>query len=248
MAVIQGHFYSSCLKMESHFQAFLPFDKKSSHPASYLILLHGMMDNCFAWMENTRLCSYAETYNTLVFLPEGHRSYYSDFRSGGAYQAYITTEVPSVMEKMFGITMDRDNTTIAGNSMGGYGAIKAAFTRPELFGRCAALSPVIHPIKALDCIPGSYLIPGEERAIWGDPASLPDASDLCFLASRSKSEGLYPGLCITCGRDDFLVQQNREFQNRLKALEIPCLYREYPGEHGWDYWNAHLNALFQDDF
>lgn len=248
MALIYGNFYSSCLKMNSHFQAFLPFDKQcgnhnASHKKEYLILLHGMMDNCTAWIEKSCISRFAEEYGVLIFMPEGHRSFYTNMVSGGAYFNFITEEVPTVMEAMFGISLNRENTSIAGNSMGGYGALKSALSRPDLFGRCGALSPVIHPVKALSLIPEDYLIPGEETAVWGNQAVLPDESSLFHLAALLKHHAA-PKLYITCGQNDFLISQNRSFRDCLNQLSIDFTYQEAPGEHGWTYWNDHLEPMF----
>ena len=47
-------------------------------------------------------------------------------------------------------------------------------------------------------------------------------------------------LIIDCGVDDFLLDVNREFHNRLVYNNIPHDYTEHPGAHTWDYWE---NAL-----
>jgi putative tributyrin esterase len=49
-----------------------------------------------------------------------------------------------------------------------------------------------------------------------------------------------PRLLIACGTEDYLLDGNRQFHADLTRLGIPHEYREFPGAHTWDYWDAHV--------
>ncbi|RLD31019.1 MAG: hypothetical protein DRI83_13145, partial [Bacteroidetes bacterium] len=42
------------------------------------------------------------------------------------------------------------------------------------------------------------------------------------------------GVIIEVGRDDFLYKTNSRFEKRLKELDVPHIYSEYPGGHHFD--------------
>ena len=45
---------------------------------------------------------------------------------------------------------------------------------------------------------------------------------------------------LDCGTSDFLLAQNRQFHKHLEKLGIAHEYEEFPGNHNWEYWNAHI--------
>jgi len=48
-----------------------------------------------------------------------------------------------------------------------------------------------------------------------------------------------PALFVDCGKEDFLLTQNREFRDALQALGGQLVYVEHAGAHTWDYWRTH---------
>jgi S-formylglutathione hydrolase FrmB len=64
----------------------------------------------------------------------GGRSY------SGKMQDFITNEVVHVIDSVYNTKTDRQHRGIAGHSMGGYGAIKLAMLRNDLFGSAASMS------------------------------------------------------------------------------------------------------------
>ncbi|MCL2015188.1 MAG: esterase family protein, partial [Defluviitaleaceae bacterium] len=47
-------------------------------------------------------------------------------------------------------------------------------------------------------------------------------------------------LLVTCGVDDFLIEENRKFNEHAKALPIDFEYKEWDGEHNWKFWEECL--------
>ena len=134
---------------------------------------------------------------------------------------------------------------VAGLSMGGYGAVKVAMTRPDLFGYCASLS------GALDIVAFPVDSRFEEwRSIFGyDLQSLSELKgtqhDLFALVENNQKEQLpFPKLYICCGDRDFLLNHNRKFHDFLNECDLEHRYEESEGSHSWKYWDQHIqNAL-----
>jgi S-formylglutathione hydrolase FrmB len=64
----------------------------------------------------------------------GGRSY------AGKMQDFVTSEVIGMVDSLYNTIKDRNHRAIAGHSMGGYGAIKLAMLRNDLFGSAASMS------------------------------------------------------------------------------------------------------------
>ena len=64
-------------------------------------------------------------------MPEVQRSFYTTGKVGIDYFHYVADELPAICGKWFHLDQRRENTFIAGESMGGYGAVKIALNRPE---------------------------------------------------------------------------------------------------------------------
>ena len=112
------------------------------NPQSFrvLYLLHGHSDDNTAWMRFSSIESYVEGLNLAVIMPDGQNSFYTDMAHGGKFFTFMTEEVPAVAKSIFPLSSKREDTFIAGPSMGGYGAYKLAFSRPEQYAAAASLS------------------------------------------------------------------------------------------------------------
>jgi enterochelin esterase-like enzyme len=80
-------------------------------------------------------------------------SFYSRNKVIGDYRTYITHDLVNYIDGKYRTIPDRDNRTIAGNSMGANGALSLAMEYPRVFGAVAAMSPsadLAAPPTALD--------------------------------------------------------------------------------------------------
>jgi len=253
MAFLEITFRSHALNMNADACLILPETAKSTSSGGApegafktLFLLHGLNGNHRDWRRRTSVERYANRYGIAVVMPAGGRTWYTDTAYDAKYFTYITKELPQVCRSYFcGIQLRRESTFIAGNSMGGYGALKAALTYPENYGGCAALS------GALDITRKNRPYKLEEwRSIFGFDLESADAlegtkEDLFFLANKAAKGGAdLPELFLTCGTEDSLIGINRDFHARLKALEISHGYEERPGAHNWDFWDEALPRAF----
>lgn len=244
MALFQGTVYSESLRMQTRLTVYLPGDRNgpiSTQKTMYL--LHGLSDAGDAWVMNTSVCRYAQEANTAVIMPEGHRSFYTDLPDGSAYFTYITEELPGLSSKMFTINTDPACTMIAGNSMGGYGALKSYFSIPQKYqGGCFAFSPVISIEDLEKDLPGGKK-DFDIRSIGGASIAAYPENDLYAL--YRKMPKTLPGPYITCGTEDFLYSRNTTFHNYLIMNGVDHSFDPQPGIHDWKFWDSALCEVFK---
>lgn len=206
-----------------------------------LWLLHGLSDDHTIWSRRTSIERYASERGIAVVMPGADRSWYTDMKYGGAYFTYLTEELPAVCRSLFRcMSADREHNLIAGLSMGGYGAMKAALTYPDRYRAAASLS------GALDL--NRYIggkDPGDNPewyAILGNFADFENGPNDLFAVARRAAFGIHPDLFLWCGTEDGLLGDNRRFVAHLKTLGIFCEYRESEGDHSWQYWDKHIQS------
>lgn len=256
MAFIQLNYHSDALKMGVTVNVILPekaktmigMDAKGGTTYKTLYLLHGLSDDHSIWMRRTSIERYAAEYGIAVVMPCVARSWYTDTAYGAQYLTFVTQELPNACRGFFrGMSEKREDTFVAGLSMGGYGAIKAALTAPERFGGCASLS------GALDIC--DFARRKQNLEEWRGIANfdLRDASelkgsrhDIFAIAERHAAEGKpFPKLYLWCGEQDELLLHNDRFHELLDTLSVKHVYKTSEGDHSWRWWDLHIQAAMQ---
>ncbi len=192
-----------------------------------LWLLHGASDDHTIWQRRTSIERYAAPLGTAAVMPAVQLSFYTNMETGGRFFDYITDELPVIMRDFFHFSARREDNFIAGLSMGGYGAFKAALTKPEQYAAAASLS------GALDI---NALI--SRRAIKGSEHDL-----LHLLEKGVEDQVELPNLYVTCGTEDFLYADNLIFRDLAQRLGVELTYHEEPGIHEWGYWDRNIQKI-----
>ena len=151
MAIIEVNFISKCLMRVVTFNAIIPVDKfgpqaenAEQKPLKTLYLLHGIFGNYTDWVNGTRIQAWAEANDLAVIMPSGeNRFYLDDEKSGELYGEFIGKELVEFTRKLFPLSDKREDTFIAGLSMGGYGAIRNGLKYAENFGCVIGLSAAL---------------------------------------------------------------------------------------------------------
>lgn len=210
-----------------------------------LYLLHGMNGDESSWLYKTNIERYAQEYQTAVIMPSVHNSFYTDTQVGLAFFTYLTEELPAMLKANFPITHKREETYIAGLSMGGYGAAKAALARPDLYSAFGSFSGAVDIEDVARRAVDSGFLP-VFQCVFGDPKDLTGSgADLFYLANKLLAEGTPPPRAyLSCGTEDELCYDaNVRFQNHLKTIGFPFEYREAPGAHEWDFWEDQIKKF-----
>ena len=232
-------FFADTLGKFTQCEVLLPDRPDPARPVPTLYLLHGLSDDQTIWMRRTAIELYAGGLYLAVVMPNGDRSFYSDLRDGSRYFAYLTEELPGLMESYFPLARDRAGRFVAGLSMGGWGALKAALNRPDRYAAGAGLSSVCD----------LSWIRRERNPIF-DAAFGPDyvpapPNDLFAAAERVAAlpPGERPALFQYCGVEDFLWKDNLRLRDHLRALGLALHWEEGPGGHSWTNWDERIRHV-----
>lgn len=147
MALVQVDFFSEKLMRTVTINAIIPVDKKLNQPNKKfktLYLLHGIFGNYTDWVCGTRIQRWAQDHDLAVIMPSGENKFYVDNENSHEYYSqFIGEELVSITRAMFPLSQRREDTFIAGLSMGGYGAIINGLKYYQTFGYIAALSSAL---------------------------------------------------------------------------------------------------------
>ena len=237
MPCFDGSIFSCALGMTTSLRISLPdrfLIEQESAALPVLYLLHGLSDDHTAWSRRTSVERYAESAGIAVVMPEVQRSFYTDMVYGLRYFTYIAEELPALCRRLFPLSERREATFIAGNSLGGYGALKAALRFPERFGAAASFSGAVDVKKRFDAHRGEFQAINNGR--------LKPEDDL-FVLSEQIDPAASPRLFMTCGLSDFLLTDNRQLRDRMISRGLPLSYDEQEGGHDWEYWDNRIGEL-----
>ena len=211
---------------------------KKLFPVIYL--LHGLSDDHSIWSRRTSIELFAASYECIIVMPSGGRSFYRNMVSGAKYRDFIVFDLPDFIESTFPAASGRENRFICGLSMGGYGALAIGLEFPEKYSKIAAFSSVADIQYWID----KFAAPVECQAIFGTNKVAGTENDLFYLAEKAVGSSLKPEIFLACGTEDFLYESNRKFRQHLTDINFPHTYVEAPGVHSWFFWNEQIqNAL-----
>ncbi|MCL2217247.1 MAG: esterase family protein [Defluviitaleaceae bacterium] len=247
MARISARIFPGTLGYSTSIEVILPQNPLELKPVEkVLYLFHGLGQDCTAWGRHSTIESFADKYNYAVIMPEVQRSFYANMAYGSDYFSYVAFELPKIVEQLFNIKHVREKTFVAGLSMGGYGAIRCGLSRPDFYGACAGFSGALDPqahVGGMDRDGMGKQIIG----ILGTDLIFPEETNLFRLAEKVAQlpEMQIPCVLVTCGDKDFLLEDNRRFNDHMKKLPIPFKYAEWPGDHDFKFWEESLPIMFE---
>lgn len=241
MAQLQCEFFSAAMSMATSVRVILP-DTCEMGDARVLYLLHGLSDNCTAWTRYTAIERYVRGQDIAVVMPEVQRSWYCDMKNGLRYFEYVSRELPQMVHKYFGLSLDREKSYIAGLSMGGFGAMKTALTYPERYAGVGSFSGAVDLEAILRLHRENPLRMNEAVAILGPELAVGPENDLKALLKKASS---LPKMYLSCGEEDFLYEVNQEMHRYLTAQAVPHRYDHRPGDHSWDFWDRSIQDFLE---
>lgn len=241
-------FRSSALQRDMPYRVILPktINVKQRLPVVYL--LHGGGGDFREWSNNSNVAQYAERGLILV-MPEGGFSYYTNSAAHpqDRYEDYILNDLIADVEARFPAATNRSQRAIMGDSMGGFGAIKAALKRPDLFVFAGGISSAIDVATR----PFSIKRVGQWRhhrsifGAWQGPVQLQNDP---YTLARSADPAKTPYIYLTCGDKEGLLAANRQFAALLSKRQFGHEFHVVPGGHDWNQWNAILPNYFDTFF
>ena len=217
---------------------------KTRYPVVYI--LHGMGGDEDAWIEQGRaiqildnLIAQDKAKPMIAVFTNGNIS--QEAAPGENSTGYIHPQIrlPKTMEGSFETSfpevvkfIDSNYRTIArkqgraicGLSMGGFHTLHISINYPDMFAYSGMFSAAINR--------------GRDSHIYED-------FDSKLAIWFNKKPAL---LWIGCGESDFLIEENRNFVNKLKDKGYPHEYLENTGGHIWKNWRIYLTEFLPKIF
>lgn len=256
---------SRILKYAVHYCVYLPasYDSGANNkpPQNYPVLyfLHGLGDNektlfnSGGWTMLDDLRQQHKLGDFLIVAPEGRKSFYINSADGSVrYSDFFLQEFIPLIEGKYRISKGRNNRAITGISMGGYGALRFAFSHPEMFSAVSAQSAALitESPRELDLAARSGAPLGKVLAdVFGDPIAVAhwNANNPFILARKNAAALKKLAIYFNCGQND-----NYGFEKGAAALHDELLkenvkheYHLYPGDHSFTYFLAHFAEVME---
>lgn len=257
MAFLTCHIFSHALSRNIAFNLCLP-TPSSGEKLSYatlkrdygydqglpvVYLLHGMYGDADSWPRFSSIDRYAQDRRCAVVMCSAGNEFYQDMPGGLSYATFFTQELPAYLCALFPISPRREDTFIAGFSMGGYGAWHLAFTAPQVFSKAASMSGALD-IASLYENMKKQPSPFNWKAIFGEVDSLKGTdSDLFAQYEACVQAGCVPELYQACGTEDFLYSMNLAVRDWLLGKGAKLTYAEGPGGHDWSFWDHRIQEI-----
>ena len=211
-----------------------------------LWLLHGAGGHSSDWLRYTQIELFAQEKGIVVACPSvGRGSFYVNAVKGSPWEDIVTDKLWKLVHSMFPTSDKPEDNTIAGLSMGGYGALRLGLAHPERYGRIGCMSGGVE-------VPQEYaagtFVPAEEWGTadaFGDPAKvIGGPNDLYQLAKDRSGSGNLPPIYMCCGtRDEHEAQSNPRFRDYLRSLGYDVTWSEGDYGHEWRFWNIEVEKL-----
>lgn len=244
--LFRGNIYSKELDMDTSITVVMPREFKGDNPHKVVYMLHGLSGNSSNWSDNTMMSLYSSEYNVVFVMPEGGRSFYTDMKYGLKYFSYVSNELPELCKNIFNISTNREDIAIMGLSMGGYGALKCALSKPEQYSLCCAFSSGCLFLKELlDEQRKGNVTMDDFKFIFGPDFEWKTEDEILELAQKASQGTVKPIIHTTCGTEDSFYQDNLRFSKVMKTLDLNYSYEEWGGAHDWYFWNDSLKYMLE---
>jgi len=249
MALLRVDFSSEVLALGTSMTVLLPerastqiglTGHDSDAPPPVLYLLHGLTDDNTAWTRYTSIERYAAARGLAVVMPQVHRSFYADETHGSPFFTFLSAELPAVVSSFFRVSTRREDTFVAGLSMGGYGAVKWALREPERFAAAASLSGALDVAGMQQHDDRPHIVELLGR-VFGRPLAGTE-DDLLHLLAAARGREL-PRLMLRCGTEDALLAANERFVAACRRHDVDVDAAFGPGAHEWGYWDTQIQTV-----
>lgn len=247
-----AEFFSPVLGRVWRYNVYLPGgyeNSTSAFPALYLLHGRGGDETSWAAEGGIRVLLDAEIAARRVpplvaLMPDFGSSWCVDARER-IETAFFMDFLPHVAAR-YRTLEAREARVLAGYSMGGFGALRYALTRPELFGGAVLLSPALY-----DGLPPEE---SSARALsaFGHPFDPTRWASLNYPAALERLNMEAPRFFVAAGDADHAHADFRAnvevqaalLQARLRGRGLESHLRVLPGGHGWEVWRpAFLEGL-----
>lgn len=264
MAILKIDFASKVLGRTVPLEVLIPLESLAEgEKCGCLYLLHGVQGNYINWLTAGGAYRQLGIYHTAsarklaIVMPSGANSFYQAPKAASEeapleedYARFIGEELPAFTRQLLPLSSSRQDTYVAGLSMGGYGALRIGLLYPHVFGFAGGLSAaLLTQDRKAHCREdgGFYEKPDFWEATFGDLEGIQeDARDVKSLSLKLHEAGVeLPKLYMACGKQDALLPLSRELHESWKDAGIAHRYEERNGGHDWVFWQWGLSRILR---
>jgi len=186
----------------------------------------------------------------LMAAPDGGRSFFVNSADGSVrYSDFFLQEFMPHIEHKYSVRGGRAGRAISGVSMGGYGALRFAFSHPELFSAVSAQSAALitESPRQLDveAQAGDLTL----AKVFGKPINEHHWNENSpFVLARKNAQALKNmAIYFNCGqRDDYGFEKGAaQLDDELRKEGVAHEYRPYPGGHSLSYFLSHFPEVLE---
>ena len=255
MVLFRGDIKCKSLQRRTSISVILPADNihflqdtEEIVPQPYrtLYLLHGLYGSDDIFLANTSIQKFAEDHGIAIVIPCGENSFYVDNKKAHAYYGeYVGQELLDITRNIFPLSDKREDTFIAGFSMGGYGAIRNGLKYHENFSKIGMISPALITDDIVDFDDDSNVLRSRDfyESIFGDLDKV-EGSDMDpkYLIENCPD---IPDIYMACGIDDFLFKKSADFYMYLRENNINATFVGDEGEHTWEFCDKYIKEFIE---
>lgn len=255
MVLFRGDIKSKCLQRRTSISVILPADNihflndtEEIVPKPYktLYLLHGLYGSDDIFLANTSVQKFAEDNGIAIVIPCGDNSFYIDNEKSHAYYGeYVGCELLDITRNIFPLSDKREDTFIAGFSMGGYGAIRNGLKYHENFSKIGMISAALITDDIVNYTDNNNVLKSRDfyESIFGDLKDVIGSdADPKYLINNCPD---IPDIFMACGIDDFLFEKNADFYRFLKENNINSTFIGDDGEHTWEFCDKYVKEFIK---
>lgn len=226
-------FYSAELDAVMPYIVYMPPDyarNRRRYPVLYM--LHGRGGHRDEWIHYGLLDIADQQIRTgltlpmIIVLPQGDKWYWANHAGDDVrWGEYLARDLVAQIDSHYRTIRSPNARAIGGLSMGAWGALHHAFSRPDIFGVVGAHSPAL---REPDDPSIDFLGAGEEM-LRKDPVAL--------ALTRPNLDRLR--IWIDTAVKDPWAARAEELHRVLAYRGIAHIWQVYEGEHNYDYWREH---------
>jgi S-formylglutathione hydrolase FrmB len=246
-----------CVLLPDNYNLTIREHPRQRYPVLYF--LHGLGNNeetlftSGGWNIIQDLRQQHKIGDFLLVAPEGRRSFFINSADGKTrYSDFFLQELMPYIERKYPVRAERRSRGISGISMGGYGAFRFAFARPDLFGSVSAesaalmsespkdLNAAIHAATPLGNLLGPVFGVPIDQAHWNTNSPL-------LLARKNRIRLKSLAIYFNCGQSDDLGFEHgaAALHRQLQSEGVAHEFHLYPGDHSLEYFLAHFGEVLQ---
>ena len=154
-------------------------------------------------------------------------------------------ELLDITRNIFPLSDKREDTFIAGFSMGGYGAIRNGLKYSQNFSKIGMISAALITDDIVGYSSDDNVLRSRPfyESIFGNLDEL-EGSDMDPKALIENCTNI-PDIFMACGKNDFLYDKNTDFYDFLKTNNVNVDFVEAEGEHTWDFADKYVKEFIK---